>query len=277
MEDGARIREALTRYPHLLGIYDAVMAELTARTDLGVVASGSLGAGTVDLWSDLDLEVVVHDAAQLPATRRWAQSRIGELGPVLATFPADHVGLDDLQVVFYATGDTVAKLDLWVMPLEGLGALDGPIVHDPGGVLAARRAAVRAGNDAALLDVEDLHHKLTGWCWYTITKVARGELLEAADSLAVMRARALLPCLLWLEGAPREGYRRAEQRLPMGRLASLQACRPRSLAPAVLKQAVLDTGMAFAAIAPELDALAGRRVCTARLEEMLRRVALVPV
>ena len=69
MSDSARIREALVPHPHLLGLYDRTMAALTARTDLGVVASGSLGAGAVDAWSDLDLELLVHEGQRLRPDR----------------------------------------------------------------------------------------------------------------------------------------------------------------------------------------------------------------
>ena len=264
----ARIRRAVAEHPHLLAIWDPVVALLVERSDVAVIASGSLGAGTLDCWSDLDLEVVVLDPGRHRAVQAELRAALPTFGEVLASFPADHVGLPDLDVTFYAVGDTVAKLDLWVTaePVPGV------VIHDPEG-----RLGEPASHGPPPLDVADLHHKLTGWCWYTITKVARGELLEAADSLAVMRSRALLPCLLWLDGQPREGFRRAERRLSPAHLALVREVRPRSLHPSDLKDAVLATARAFASVADALDEEAGRRVCTADLDAMIRRVADVPV
>lgn len=259
----------LAREPALRRYFDAAMARFAARADVGIVVSGSLASGAVDRWSDLDIELVVATRAEVADTVAWMREQVRGLGPLLAEFPATHIGLPDLWIYFFADPTGVIKVDVLVMDRAMFVEFpDARIVADPGGRLADVRATSKPAGWPAP-DFADLHAKLTGWLWYTATKIERGELFEAADSLSVMRARALLPCLALVEDLPAEGYRRIEQRLSAPRLERLRATHPAALERGPLYTALLALGRLFADVQDDVMRRLGRDHRRADLHAML--------
>lgn len=268
------VREHLRREPVFLEVFDRLIRALTARDDVAIGASGSLALGNVDEWSDLDLEVVGRPGVELEELTDWTVSAVRGVAPLLAHFPASHIGLDQIFVFFFLVGDTLVKADVFVAELdEFLDLKETRVLVDPGGFVAAARERREAGEGSSDdPDFDDLHQKFTGWIWYTYSKIARGELFEALDSLGVMRAKALLPFLQLVSGLPFEGSRRLEQRLSPERLRALDETVPRGLAPAELYRALMRMADLFAELQPAAAERLGRDHRGARLEEMRRHV-----
>lgn len=270
-----RVRRHLAAQPALASACERLLALLALRPGVGLGASGSLAGGGVDAWSDLDL-VVTCGVAPGPLDRRWAARAVESLGRTLTSFPATHLGLPNLLIFFLEIDGQVVKIDV---DLEGASAL-GPGVF---GGLVLRHPARRVPpppDDKAPARIEacwadepvDRERKFAGWIWYTYTKIARGELHEAADSLGVMRLRALLPSLHDLHGLPREGFRRVEQRLPPADLARLRDTWARSLERGELLRALF----ALAAFFAEVEARGvARRGVDHRTADAARIVAAV--
>lgn len=214
--------------------------------------TGSYASGATDEYSDIDLTLLVLDRDGAGAERR-VDRVVREAGRVLAWFPASHLGLDHLFIYFLEVDRTVVKVDVAVCTPENLYLpADARVVHDPSGYLDARLSGPHAepgpGPDFALL-----YRRFTGWTWYTYTKIARGELLEAADSLDVMRRVALLPCLQHVEHLPPEGYRRLETRLPPALYASLCDTYPRGTGREELLRALRSQIALFMEFLPRLE------------------------
>jgi hypothetical protein len=98
----------------------------------------------------------------------------------------------------------------------------------------------------------DLHSKFSGWIWYTHTKILRGELWEADDSISVMRTRALLPVLQVVRGLPLEGCRRLEARLTPEDLEQLRRTRACTLDSDSLHEALAAIVSMFDRLMPAL-------------------------
>ncbi|GIH21085.1 hypothetical protein [Rugosimonospora africana] len=103
---------------------------------IGLAAGGSLLAGTVDWYSDLDLLVVVdsaHHAAVMNARQQLARA----WGKLLVAFTGEHVGEPRLLICLY--DDPILHVDLKFVTLDELKHR----IEDPA-VLWERGSAVSA-------------------------------------------------------------------------------------------------------------------------------------
>jgi len=221
-----------------------------SRPNLALLLTGSHAAEAADEWSDIDLTAVALDGG-LADARSLIHEAVAGAGRVLARFPATHLGLDRLYIFFLETGQQVVKVDVALTAPDEVSPTGGTILHDPSGLLRTL-----AGGDHPDVrhppDFGDLHHKFTGWVWYTYTKIVRGELLEAVASLDVMRRLALLPCIQHVLALPQEGFRRLEDRLPPGLYHRLAETFPQAVTKPEAVRALRALIREFDAIQPEL-------------------------
>ena len=199
---------------------EAAIPKLRADERLvGLAAGGSFISRTLDEHSDLDL-VVVSRPEVSSAVLRDGPDLARRLGPLLATFPGDHVGEPRLFISLY--GPPLLHVDLKFVSTEELAhRVEDPVVlWDRGGVLRSALGKTRAVYPLPRLQwIED---RFWVWVHYIATKIARGELFEAIDALEFVRARVLGPLILTEAGAQPNGVRRVEQSAP-GRLAALRS------------------------------------------------------
>jgi RimJ/RimL family protein N-acetyltransferase len=186
---------------------------------VGVAAGGSYLTDNMDEYSDLDLVLAVEPAAYddvLSGRRAIAES----LGTLVAAFTGEHVGEPRLVVCLY--GGPLLHVDLKFVALEDAAQRveDPAILWERDG----RLSAVLAGGRAAFPkpDPQWLDDRFWTWVHYTAGKIARGELFEALDALAVFRGRVLGPLALERAGARPSGVRKIEREAPDAALA-LQA------------------------------------------------------
>ncbi|WP_159107336.1 nucleotidyltransferase domain-containing protein [Azospirillum sp. B506] len=214
----------LRPWPVLLSGFRRSMTELTSREDMAIAVGGSLARGTVDRFSDLDFAVLAAPGTDPGPLCSWVAGRLGAIGRRLSQFPANHIGLPNLIVTFCEIDGEVVKVDCMVLPQGAIGQLAGyRVIHDPSGI-----ATGTPGSDATAepIDEAELDEKFTGWCWYSFTKIARGELMEATDALDVMRRNVLVPVLRHRRGLKAEGFRWLEDLLSSDDLASLHRTYP---------------------------------------------------
>ena len=207
-----QLDERLASHPALQAVLDhLVRACLAAR--FGLAIKGSLQTGRIDRFSDLDVTLVT--TGDLDEARRWVSATLAQAGRVLALFPATHLRLEWLWIYFLERSGELVKVDVEIEPLEDFIKKPlGILLSDPDGTLEVARATeVEPLTTDATVHLNGLRHRFTGWTWYTYSKIARGELLEAYDSLGVMRAQALVPTLLCARGLRLEGFRHLEGRL----------------------------------------------------------------
>ena len=234
--------EQFTAHGHIL---DVVVGHYRADPRVcGLLLGGSNASGTMDFYSDVDLDVVVEDDTfgAVFAERDHAADAAGR---PLFRFIADHIpGGEHLYIVLYPTPRGPVKLDVeyhrasavvpawWLRRRRLLFDRTGALKH----VLAQSADVEMPGPSPERL--LDLDQKFWTWCWYTFGKIVRGELWEAVDGLHTMRSRALVQLIAWNAGAPSEGYRRLEQKADQrlqGRLAGTLAPPQRSPLYAALR------------------------------------------
>jgi len=259
----ARVRASLAGAPALAAVFEAVFAPLAARDDLAVLASGSLANGTMDRWSDLDLEVVIAPRVDAAEVRDAVRHALDGAAKPLSRFAADHLGLADLMVSFMERDGRVIKADVWVMRQDGLAMVPGAVVlHDPSGLAASRPAPF----ERPPADLDDLYKKFCGWMWFTHVKLARGHFLEALETVEFMRAYALLPALHRVENLPRENYRLLETRLAPERLQWLYRTYPAGVDRDEIYRAMFE----LAALFSDLHRALGRTdQCVERMRALI--------
>jgi hypothetical protein len=178
---------------------------------VGLAAGGSFIARRLDEFSDLDLIVVAApDAAQ--EVLRSGATLAAQLGPLLASFPGDHVGEPRLLICLY--GPPLLHVDLKFLSTQELAHR----VEDPT-ILWDRDGEVRLGLSRGQAiypqpDLQWIEDRFWVWVHYLVAKIARGELFEALDGLAFIRRRVLGPLILLESGRQPDGVRRVESCTP---------------------------------------------------------------
>ena len=178
---------------------------------VGVGAGGSYLAGTMDEFSDLDLVIAVEPAAQA-AVRDEREKIARSLGPLLTAFTGEHVGEPRLLICLY--GPPLLHVDLKFVSLPDVAER----VEDPA-VLWERDGRLTAALSVRpprwpQPDLQWIEDRFWVWVHYGATKIGRGELFEACDFLAFLRAQVLGPLALARHGAHASGVRRLELLAP---------------------------------------------------------------
>ncbi|MDQ3660185.1 MAG: nucleotidyltransferase domain-containing protein [Actinomycetota bacterium] len=175
---------------------------------IGLVVSGSLATGTVDVYSDLDLKIVTRDELH-DAAFEQRDELVEACGAPVARFSAEHVGHPDMLIVLY---DDLVHIDFYLVRLGELSTKNGGM---PSWVVWSRddgiAAALSGPADAARVDLAWIEARMWTWVWYTHSKILRGELYEALDALQYLRGNVLFALLAETSGVRPYGSRRAEQ------------------------------------------------------------------
>ncbi len=178
---------------------------------VGVALGGSGISGAIDEWSDLDFVLAV-EPAEFDAVLRARHDIASSLGPLLAAFTGEHVGEPRLLICLY--GPPLLHVDLKFVRLEDAAVRveDPCVVWERDGRLSRALASATAGFPSPELQwIED---RFWVWVHYAAGKIGRGEIFEALDCLAFLRARALGPLALRRAGARPSGVRRIETVAP---------------------------------------------------------------
>lgn len=234
----------------------AFLARLDALTRadarlLGVAVSGSYVTGDLDEFSDLDFQVVVADEAyaSLLADRLTFAAGLGEL---LAAFTGEHVGEPRLLICLY--GDPLLHVDLKFVSLAAFATdrvEDPAVLWERGDLLSAAIAA----NPCAYppFDPQWVEDRFWVWLHYGASKLGRGELFEAIETLSFMRERALAPLAKALGGKPPRGSRFLEREAPayLGGFATTLAA---SQDPAAIQRALHAVAALYQRLRDDLGA-----------------------
>lgn len=193
--------------PHS-GFLARALTHLTKNSRIaGVAAGGSYLTHSIDEYSDLDLVIFIEPSAY-ESVMSLRQTIAGELGPLLAAFTGEHVGEPRLLICLY--GPPLLHVDLKFVSLEDAGErIEDPAVlfERDGRVTAAFAETAARFPD---LDLQWIEDRFWVWIHYAAAKIGRGELMEACDFLAFLRAQVLGPLALKQQGARPAGVRKIE-------------------------------------------------------------------
>ncbi|KEF40871.1 MAG: oxalate:formate antiporter [Cyanobium sp. CACIAM 14] len=182
---------------------------------VGVAAAGSFATGTMDEFSDLDLVIAV-EPSDVEAVSAERHRIAAEFGPLVAAFTGEHVGEPRLLICLYAGDGDGAPLHV---DLKFVALPDVAERVDDLAVLWERDGRVTRAlqvGDARFPspDPQWIEDRFWVWIHYGATKIGRGELFEAVNFIAFLRAQVLGPLILLEAGAQPSGVRRLEAVAP---------------------------------------------------------------
>jgi hypothetical protein len=196
--------------------HDAFLARIAEVTEadqrlLGLLIGGSHVNGTTDRFSDLDCVLVADDAAYR-AVLDDRRSLAARFGPLLHAFTGEHVGEPRLMICLYE--QPVLHVDIKVVTVEMLRDR----VEDPKIVWARdRRIRDVLGSTEShwpRQTPEWFEERFWIWAHYGAMKIGRGEIFEALDMFAFLRARVFGPLLAERAGLRQYQVRRIETLIP---------------------------------------------------------------
>lgn len=185
----------------------------------GVAIAGSIARGHPDIYSDVDLIVVIDDAA-FDAVIKERFALIGSWTALVAGFTGEHVG--EPRLIITLVGPPLLHVDFkFVRVREFAERIEDPnVLWDRDGALAA----CLAQHPLAVppLDLQWIEDRFWIWVHYGATKLGRGELFEVISFLGYLREAVLGPLAARRVGASPRGVRHLESMAP-DEAAKLQA------------------------------------------------------
>jgi hypothetical protein len=186
---------------------------------IGLCLSGSFAYGAPDRYSDIDFTIIVP-AEQREAIIREHMALFHKVGKVGTLFPATHLNIPNLIIVFYDKGGFPVHVDYNYVTIDAIGPdgyTDLQVLFDRDGTVSGALDVVKTVAKDNLPTNEDLQYledRFWGWCVYTDAKIERGELWEARDGIEYIRNEVLLKLAYYLTKLPHEGNRRLENKFP---------------------------------------------------------------
>ena len=172
---------------------------------------------------------------------------------MLSAFSGEHVGEPRVFICLY--GPPLLHVDLKFVSLTDVAERveDPEILWERDGRLTE---ALRGGEARyPARDLQWIEDRFWTWIHYGACKIGRGELFEAHDMLAFLRAQVLGPLMLQTVDARPTGVRRLEQAAP-GWAREMEATvaeyEPRSTALALREAAQIYRALRGAAATPDL-------------------------
>lgn len=205
------MNETIAHLPPLHSAFlDRLLEEVKRDSAIeAVLAGGSLVQGGFDEYSDLDLILVMNDAAAA-ATAAQKRALAACFGNLLACFTGEHVGEPRLLICLY--GAELLHVDLKFVVASDLNELvERPLVlwaRDPAAIAAVLDNAVIGWPERS---PEWFEERAWIWLHYGAAKLLRGELFEAMGMIAWFREQVLGPMLHRRSGRTQRGVRRIEE------------------------------------------------------------------
>ncbi len=196
----------------LAGFLHSAIARLRADDRVvGVAVGGSFLSGSMDEYSDLDLVIAV-EPARVDSIMADRHDIAAALGPLLAAFTGEHVG--EPRVLICLFGPPLIHVDLKFMSLTDVAdRVETPVVlWQRGTCMSTAMQGTEAECPAP--DLQWIEDRFWVWVHYGAGKIGRGEILEAHDLLAFLRARVLGPLALADSDARPCGVRKLESEAP---------------------------------------------------------------
>jgi hypothetical protein len=176
---------------------------------VGMTIGGSFAEGQPDEYSDLDLRVVVEDAAfdrKLAEARSLAEAA----GPLVAAFTGEHVGEPRLLICLYEDLVHVDYLTVGISALAEQNAGRSALVLWEREGRISRILPGPTADDELAVRLRWYEDRMWTWTWYIHSKILRGEVFEAIDGLTYVRGVVLFRLLAETEGVAHAGARRVE-------------------------------------------------------------------
>ncbi|MEV4222251.1 nucleotidyltransferase domain-containing protein [Nonomuraea sp. NPDC049725] len=177
----------------------------------GVAVAGSIAKGRPDVYSDVDLIVVIDDEA-FDRVMEERLELIGSWAALVAGFTGEHVG--EPRLIITLVGPPLLHVDFkFVRASDFAERIEDPdVLWDRDGSLAASLAEHPPADSS--LDLQWIEDRFWVWVHYGATKLGRGELFEVIGFLSYLREAVLGPLAARRVGASPRGVRHLESIAP---------------------------------------------------------------
>jgi hypothetical protein len=175
---------------------------------LGIAAGGSWITNSMDEFSDIDLVIAVADNYELEVSKE--RFTIAEkIGRLLACFTGEHVGEPRLIISLY--GPPLLHVDLkFTAVCDIIHRIENPIIlWERDAILT--NAFTKKQPFYPLPDLQWIEDRFWIWIHYTASKIGRGEIFEAIETLSFLRVTVLGPLALMKNGHLPKGMRYIER------------------------------------------------------------------
>lgn len=184
------------------------------RTDtriVGVAIGGSYLTNSIDAFSDLDL-VIAIEPNEYSSVMTSRKPIAASLGTLLAAFTGEHVGEPRLLICLY--DKPLLHVDLKFVCLEDVAErIEEPVIlWEREGRFT--KALEHGKPEFPSPNQQWIEERFWIWVHYVLTKIGRGELFEAIESLSFLRQNVLGPLALYRSGGCPSGVRKIETIAP---------------------------------------------------------------
>ncbi len=185
---------------------------------IGLAIGGSWLTNEVDEYSDLDLTLVTKEKVSDDLTK-MLQYAVG-FGKLLSGFTGEHVGEPRLLICLY--DDPLLHVDIKFLTLpEFYSRVENPaILHDTHNQL--KDILSKTEPQYPFPGYQWIEDRFWIWTHYVTSKIGRGELFEAMDSLSFLRVVVLGPLIQVKNGDRPRGVRKVEMNLTPDDLSKLK-------------------------------------------------------
>ncbi|GAA3959031.1 aminoglycoside 6-adenylyltransferase [Streptomyces marokkonensis] len=177
----------------------------------GVALAGSIAGGHSDIYSDVDLIVVIDDDA-FDSVMKERLTLIGSWAALVAGFTGEHVG--EPRLIITLIGPPLLHVDFKFVRTSDFAERieDREILWDRDGGLGDSLAEHPPTTPAP--DLQWIEDRFWVWVHYGATKLGRGELFEFIGFLGYLREAVLGPLAAARVGATPRGVRHLESVAP---------------------------------------------------------------
>ncbi len=176
---------------------------------IGLAVGGSWLSSELDEYSDLDLILVTKEKVSDDRERMFGYAR--RLGDFLSGFTGEHVGEPRLLVCLY--DNPLLHVDIKFVTLEEFGQrIETPVLLlDKDGQLEKILQATQP--KFPYPDYQWIEDRFWTWVHYMLTKIGRGEYVEALDAFGFLRMVVFGPLLHVKNASLPRGVRKMETAL----------------------------------------------------------------
>jgi hypothetical protein len=162
----------------------------------------------MDEFSDLDL-TLVFDPGRSNSVMSEKEAVADQLGPLLASFPADHLGLPEILICLY--DDPLLHVDLHFISLDDFTrrTQNPTVLWERNGALT--KVIEETKPKIQHINLQWIEDRIWTWIHYAAMRLGRGEVFETLSTLCFLRDKVLGPMILTKAARPPWGVRRLEK------------------------------------------------------------------
>jgi predicted nucleotidyltransferase len=194
----------------------------TDSNTIGLAVGGSWITGEMDELSDLDLVLITRERISGDKTKMLEYAN--RFGKLLSAFTGEHVGETRLLICLY--DEPLLHVDIkFITPEEFHQRVETPVLLlDKDGQL--QKILDQTESKFPYPDYQWVEDRFWIWVHYMLTKIERGEFVEAFDCFGLLRGMIFGPLLHIKNGNLPRGVRKAETQLASTDLEQLKATLP---------------------------------------------------